>query len=208
MRDGKPEGQMSFYGSDIKFRSLIVPQVSGQATISKNIVYLNDFTASLNEGDYIAGHGVFSLEAPHAYSGKLFATVANLAHLKPILAAAGNHNEIAGSLRLDWEGSGEADSFKSNSGKLKLALEKGRYAHLQALQANIDATYSPEGLDIPTIFLGSDKMDFHAILTAKGSTLEITKIQIDQGRPSTRPVTSPCHLSGRILGRASLFFRL
>ena len=182
MRDGKAEGQMSFYGSDIKFRSLIVPQVSGQATISKNIVYLNDFTASLNEGDYIAGHGVFSLEAPHAYSGKLFATVANLAHLKPILAAAGNHNEIAGSLRLDWEGSGEADSFKSNSGKLKLALEKGRYAHLQALQANIDATYSPEGLDIPTIFLGSDKMDFHAILTAKGSTLEITKIQIDQGQ--------------------------
>ncbi|PYJ10301.1 MAG: hypothetical protein DMF06_06680, partial [Verrucomicrobia bacterium] len=182
MRDGKAEGQMSFYGSDIKFRSLIVPQVSGQATISKNIVYLNDFTASLNEGDYIAGHGVFSLEAPHAYSGKLFATVANLAHLKPILAAAGNDNEIAGSLRLDWEGSGEADSFKSNSGKLKLALEKGRYAHLQALQANIDATYSPEGLDIPTIFLGSDKMDFHAILTAKGSTLEITKIQIDQGQ--------------------------
>ena len=59
---------------------------------------------------------------------------------------------------VDWEGSGEAAEFK-NSGKLKLTLEKGRYANLQALQANIDATYSPDGLDVPTIFIGSDKMN-------------------------------------------------
>jgi autotransporter translocation and assembly factor TamB len=35
---------------------------------------------------------------------------------------------------------------------------------------------------VPTIFVGSDKMDFQAILTAKGETLEISKIQIDQGQ--------------------------
>jgi len=181
VREGKADGQLSVYGSNLKFRNLTVPQVSGQVAISQNTVYLNDFTATLNERDYIAGHGVFSLEKPHAYSGKLFATVADLARLRPILAAAGNNNEIAGSLLVDWEGSGEAAEFK-NSGKLKLTLEKGRYANLQALQANIDATYSPDGLDVPTIFLGSDKMDFQAILTAKGSTLEISKIQIDQGQ--------------------------
>ncbi len=99
---------MSVYGSNLKFRNLMVPQVSGQVSISKNVVYLNDFTANLNERDYIAGHGVFSLEKPHPYSGKIFASVADLARLKPILAAAGNNNEIAGSLVIDWEGSGEA----------------------------------------------------------------------------------------------------
>jgi autotransporter translocation and assembly factor TamB len=82
---------------------------------------------------------------------------------------------------IDWEGSGRAAEFK-NSGKLKLKLEKGRYANLQALQANIDADYSPDGLNVPTIFLGSDKMDFQANLTAKGETLEISKMQIDQGQ--------------------------
>ena len=181
IRDGKADGQVSVYGSNLKFRNLTVPQVSGQASISKNIVYLNDFTASLNERDYIAGNGVFSLEKPYRYSGKIFARVADLARLKPILAAAGNTNELAGSLLIDWEGSGEAAELR-NSGKLKLTLEKGRYANLQALQAKIDASYSPDGLDIPTFFLGSDKMDFQAILTAKGSTLEISKIQIDQGK--------------------------
>ncbi len=180
VREGKADGEVSIYGSNLKFRNMSVPQVSGQASISKNVVYLNDFTASLNERDYIAANGVFSLEKPYDYSGKVFATVADLARLKPILVAAGNPNEIAGSLVIDWEGSGRAAEFK-NSGKLKLTLEKGRYANLQALQANIDATYSPEGLDIPTTFLGSDKMSFQANLTAKGPALEISNIQVDQG---------------------------
>lgn len=69
-----------------------------------------------------------------------------------------------------------------NSGKLKVVLEKGRYANAQSLQANIDASYTPEGLDVPTIFFRSDKMDFQAIMQAKGSTLEISKIQVDQGQ--------------------------
>ena len=181
LRNGKANGQVSFYGSNLKFRNLTIPQISGQASISENIVYLNDFTASLNEQDYIAGYGVFSLEGTHPYSGKIFAKIGDLARLKPILAAIGNNNELAGSLLVDWEGSGETTEFK-NSGKLKLTLEKGQYANLKALQANIDASYSPEGLDIPTLFLRSDKMDFHAILAAHGSTLEISRIQIDQDK--------------------------
>ncbi len=179
--DGKADGELSIYGSNLKFRTVTIPEISGQASISRNVVYLNDFTAKLNERDYIAGSGVFSLDAPHAYSGRLSANVADLARMKPLLAAFGNNNDIAGSLVVDWEGSGEVVDFK-NSGKLKLTLEKGRYANLQALQANIEADYSPEGLNVPTIFLGSDKLSFQAIMTAKDATLEVSKIQIDQGQ--------------------------
>jgi len=181
MTDGKADGQLSVYGSNLKFRSVTIPEISAQASISRNVVHLNDFTAKLNERDYIGASGTFSLDKPYVYSGKAFANVADLARLKPLLVAFGNNNEIAGSLVIDWQGSGEAAEFK-NSGKLKLTLEKGRYANLQALQANIDADYSPEGLNVPTIFLGSDKMSFQANLTAKDSTLEISKIQIDQGQ--------------------------
>lgn len=179
--DGKADGHLSVYGSNLKFRTVTIPEISAEANISRNVVYLNDFTAKLNDVDYIGGNGVFSLDRPHHYSGKLSAHVADLTRLKPILVAMGNNNEIAGSLMIDWEGSGDAADLK-NSGKLKLTLEKGRYANLQRLQANIEAEYSPEGLNVPIIFLGSDKMDFQAILTAKDSTLEISKIQIDQGK--------------------------
>jgi hypothetical protein len=179
--NGRANGQLSVYGSELKYRNLTVPEVSAQTVIADNVVYLNDFTAKLNERDFVGGHGVFSLDKPNRYQGQLTANVADLARFKPLLEAFGNHNQIGGSLVVDWQGSGEVVEFK-NSGTLKLKLEKGRYANLQALQANIDADYSPEGLDVPTIFLGSDKMDFQAILTAKGETLEISKIQIDQGQ--------------------------
>jgi hypothetical protein len=179
--NGKADGQLSIYGSNLKFRNLTIPEVSAEIVVVKNVFYLNDFTAKLNERDFIGGHGVFSVDKPWQYQGRLMANVADLARFKPLLVAFDNNNEIAGSLAIDWEGSGQAAEFK-NSGKLKLKLEKGRYAHLQALQANIDADYSPEGLNVPTIFLGSDKMDFQAILAAKDETLEISKIQIDQGQ--------------------------
>lgn len=179
--NGKADGQLSIYGSNLKFRSVTIPEVSAQVVISRNLVYLNDFTAKLNERDYIAGHGEFSLDQPRHYSGVLSANVADLARLKPLLVTMGNNNDIGGSLVIDWRGNGDAAEWK-NSGSLKLKLEKGRYANLKALQANIDADYSPEGLNVPTIFLGSDKMNFQANLTAKDSTLEISNVQIDQGQ--------------------------
>jgi autotransporter translocation and assembly factor TamB len=179
--NGRANGQLTVYGSQLKFRGVTIPAVSAQLTIADNVVYINDFTTKLNERDFIAGNGVFSLDRPWKYSGRLSVDVANLARLKPFLVAMGNNNEIAGSLAIDWQGNGEAADWK-NSGTLKLKLEKGRYANLQALQANIDADYSPEGLNVPTIFVGSDKMSFQAILTAKDSTLEISKVQIDQGQ--------------------------
>lgn len=179
--NGRANGQLTVYGTQLKFRGVTIPEVSAEFTIADNVVYVNDFTAKLNERDFIAGHGDFSLEKPWHYSGVLSANVADLARLKPFLVAMGNNNEIGGSLVIDWQGSGEAAEWK-NSGTLKLKLERGRYANLNALQANIDADYSPEGLNVPTIFLGSDKMSFQAILTAKDSTLEVSKIQVDQGQ--------------------------
>ena len=65
-------------------------------------------------------------------------------------------------------------------------LQKGRYGNLQSLQANVDAAYSPDGLDVPIIFFATSGMDFQAIARTKGDTLEIEKIQLDQARVSPR----------------------
>jgi autotransporter translocation and assembly factor TamB len=122
--------------------------------------------------------------------------VANLATLQPLLRVSGNLNALAGAVKLDWEGHGQGvtasqpSSSKStaaqavapwkNSGNLKLVLEKARYGNLQGLQANIDASYSPDGLDLPIIFFATSNMDFNAIARTKGDTLEIDKIQLNQ----------------------------
>jgi hypothetical protein len=173
-------GQLSIFGSNLKMRDLIFKQLSSQSSISDNVIYLNDLTASLNERDFVSGHGSLDLHAPYHYSGSASSSISNLSTLQPMLRAFGNQNDLAGSLSFDWEGSGNAQTFK-NSGKLKLVLEKGRYGDLKSLRANVDATYSPDGLDVPIIFFASNNMDFQAIAQAKGETLEISKIQLDQG---------------------------
>jgi TamB, inner membrane protein subunit of TAM complex len=174
-------GNVSISGSNLRIRDLVFRQLSTQCSVSNHVIYLQDCSAILNDSDFINATGSLNLRQPYHYNGKVTARVANLSTLEPLLRASGNENELAGSFALDWEGNGNAQTVK-NSGKLKLVLGQGRYGDLQSVRANIDASYSPEGLDVPIIFFATNNMDFQAIAQAKGETLEISKIQLDQGQ--------------------------
>jgi hypothetical protein len=174
-------GTVSISGSDLKMRDLVFRQLTVQSSVSNNVIYLKDCRAILNDTDFINATGSLNLRKPYHYNGRISARVANLSTLQPLLGASGNENELAGSFALDWEGNGNAQTVK-NSGKLKLVLGEGRYGNLQSVQANIDASYSPEGIDVPIIFFATNNMNFQAIAQAKGETLEISKIQLNQGQ--------------------------
>jgi len=180
-RQQTASGQASISGSNLKMRDLVFQQLSTQCSISNNIVYLNDCRASLNDSDFFYATGRLNLRQPYHYNGKVSANVGNLSTLRPLLRTFGNQNEVAGSVTLDWEGNGNAQISKS-SGNLKFVLENGRYGNTQSLRANVDASYSPEGLDVPIIFFATGNTDFQAVAQAKGETLEITRIQLDQGQ--------------------------
>src|SRR5438876_7878614 len=173
-------GQMWIAGTNLRMHDLVFRQLSTQCSISDNVIYLNDFSANLNQTDFMSATGTLNLRRPYRYNGKVSANVANLATLQPLLRASGNQNALAGTVKLDWEGSGNAQTFK-DSGKLNLVLQKGRYGNLQSLQANVDASYTPDGLNVPIIFFATGNMDFQAIAQAKGDTLEIDKVQLNQG---------------------------
>ena len=195
-KQGIVDGQVSLSGSNLKMRDLVVQRLSAQSSIANNVIHLDECSATLNNTDYVNATGTFNLQPPQHYNGKASASVSNLAVLQPLLRAFGNQNQLAGSFKLDWEGSGQGvtaspTSAKAtagrqplapwkNSGNLKFVLEKARYGNLQGLQANIDASYSPEGLDVPIIFFATTNMDFNAIARTKDDTLEIDKIQLNQ----------------------------
>jgi len=178
-KQGIVDGQVSLSGSNLKIRDLIVQKVSVQSSVADNVIHLNECSATLNNTDYVHATGTFNLQPPQHYNGKASASVANLAVLQPLLRAFGNQSQLAGSFKLDWEGNGNAHAFK-DTGNRKLVLEKGRYGNLQGLQANIDASYSPDGLDVPIIFCATPNMDFNAIARTRGDTLEIDRIQLNQ----------------------------
>jgi hypothetical protein len=181
MKNGRANGQLQIAGSDLRFDELAIPQIGAQVGIVDNVVHLKEFTAKLNATDFVSANGTFALDKPYQYDGRVDAKIADLKTLQPLLAATGNNSQLGGAFAAAWQGNGTAADFK-NTGSLKVTLEKGRYAKMQSLQANIEASYTPDALDVPIIFFGSDKMDFQASLQAKDQTLEISKIQIDQGQ--------------------------
>jgi hypothetical protein len=191
-------GAMWLYGSNLRMRDLVLRQVSTRCAISNNVVYLNDLSATFNDTDFVNATGTMNLRRPYHYSGKISANVANLSTLQPLLRASGNQNDLAGAVRLNWEGSGDAQTFK-NSGKLNMAWDKGRYGNLQSVRSNIDASYSPAGLDVPIIFFSTSNMDFQAIARTKDDILEIDKIQLNQ---LATPQRRKAGRSGAVAGSA------
>ena len=125
-----------------------------------------------------------------------------LSTLEPLLRASGNENELAGSFALDWEGNGDAQIVK-NSGKLKLVLEKGRYGDLKSVQANIDASYSPEGLDVPIIFSRPITWIFRQSHRQRVRRWRSARFNSTRARRNLQPAMSRSRSCGEILGRAA-----
>ena len=115
-------GQLWLAGSNLRMRDLVLRQISAQCSISNSDVYVNDFSASLNNTDYVNATGTFNLRPPHHYSGKASANVSNLAVFEPLLRAFGNQSQLAGSFKLDWEGSGQGMTASPASARLARSL--------------------------------------------------------------------------------------
>ncbi len=177
--DGMADGQVQLSGSELKVRDLVIHRLNTQCSVAKSVVYVNDVSVILNEHDFLNANGQLDLKASRRYSGKVLAQIADLSTLNPVLRKAGNKNELAGSLNINWSGQGELKRFQ-NTGSLKLNLDKGRYGDIQAIQSRIDSTYSPDRLDVPIIFFSSNKMVFQAIAHAEGKKFEIDKIELAQ----------------------------
>src|SRR5205085_1097294 len=175
------DGWFNVYGSKLQIRNLSVPQLSGAGSIWQSKIFLNDLTANLNQRDFVNGQGTLDLRGEKKFAGKLAVEIADMSTLKPLLEASGNKAELRGSFLLNWSGRGSASKL-TEDGFLKLAWKNGQLGNMKALTANVDATYSPAGLEIPTLSIGSDRMDFQAIVSAKGDTLEVSRMQLDQGQ--------------------------
>jgi TamB, inner membrane protein subunit of TAM complex len=175
------DGWFNVYGTNLQVRNLSVPQLSGAGSIWQSTVFLNDLTANLNQRDFVNGLGTLDLRGERKFAGKLAIDIADLKTLKPLLEAGGSKTDLGGSFTMNWNGHGSLARL-TEVGSLKLDWKNGRLGNMKAMTANIDATYSQAGLDVPTFFIGSDRMDFQAVVSAKGETLEISKIQLDQGQ--------------------------
>src|SRR5439155_345369 len=116
-------GQVSISGSNLKMRDLVFRQLNTQGSISNSVVYLNDFSAILNDTDFFNATGTLNLRRPYRYDGKISARVANLSTLQPLLSASGNQNQLAGSFPLVWKNLGTNAAAVPSSGKVFATIQ-------------------------------------------------------------------------------------
>ena len=196
MWKGVASGEFSLSGREIAAQKLLVKELSAQGTIAENVVYLNDFTARLNEKNYMEADGSVQLQKPFHYSASMTANLGNLSTFEPLLNSgepesmlpAGKEKKaerkktpLAGSLVMQWNGQGDVSS-PEKKGDLKFRLERARYADLQNLHADIEAHYTSREFNVPIFSVGSDKFDLEAVVQAKDSVLEVSRIAINQGK--------------------------
>jgi hypothetical protein len=195
IRQKVASGKLNLFGQNIAAQKLLTKQLSAQLTVAENVAYLNDLTASLNEKDFVVAHGTMELKKPFKYTGAVRANLEDLSTFEPLLrgpapegpesptppAAEGRATPLAGSLVVDWNGNGEAGTLKNN-GDLHLRLERGRYADLQNLQADVEAHYTPQELNVPIVYLASDKLNLQTSVQARNGRIEVSNLEIDQGK--------------------------
>ncbi len=180
IRQGIANGQLNLSGQEISAQRLLVKQLSAQIAIAQNVAYLNDLTATMNEKDYVMANGTVKLQKPFNYSGAVTANLADLSTFELLLATDEKKTPLAGSLVVNWNGQGEISTLKNN-GDINLKLEQGRYGDLQKLEARVEAHYTPQQLNVPIVYLASDKLGLQASIQTKDSRLEISNIAINQG---------------------------
>src|SRR5438270_10793057 len=95
-------------------RDLVFHEINTQCSISNSVLYLNDCRASLNDSDFFNATGRLNLRQPYQYNGKISASVMNLSTLQPLVRSFGNQSELAGSVTLDWLGSGKGKTSNSS----------------------------------------------------------------------------------------------
>ena len=204
VRNRVANGSISVTGQQIAVKKLVVRQLALQTTITNNLLQLTDLTATINDQDYLQATGEVRLEEPFQYKAKATAHLADLSAFEPLLNAGGpgtgslatnksnksakpgstraaTKTPLAGSLVLDWNGQGSLKTIPER-GDLHLRLERGRYADLQNLEAQIEAHYTPQRLEVPILYLGSDKLNLQASVQTRDSRLEISNLQVSQAK--------------------------
>ena len=128
-------GQLWLAGANLRMRDLVLRQISAQCSISNSDVYVNDFSANLNNTDYVNATGTFSLQPPHQSSGRRPRTYRTWRRSSRFCARSAI-SQLAGSFKLDWGGSGQGTtafqpSLQIDGCPSRRSLEKHRQSQVR-----------------------------------------------------------------------------
>jgi TamB, inner membrane protein subunit of TAM complex len=144
--DGKAiTGNFDITGRDVAFNGLTVPTIDGKLAVGDNLARLDNLAIVINEDNTIRASGEVGLAEPYRYEGSLDVNLGDLSVFNPL-----SPEQLAGTLTAQWSGGGDAQK-KEHSGDGKVVLTNGQFGGQAGLNAEVQANYTPEMIDVPVL---------------------------------------------------------
>ncbi len=178
-QDGLMNGSLTISGSGIQFAGLEISAIEGAVTIERNVVQLQKLGVTLPDGGTLRALGSYDLRAPSHYVGEVHADIQQLAQFESVLRHFGHSTSLAGSLKLDWNGSGQIDP-QTHTGRANLVVRDARYGDVTGIAANMDGSYSPQQIVFPNFRVQSSLGAVRADLDWQENVLRVSDLAVRQ----------------------------
>ena len=177
---GVYNGTIGVKGSKFAFNEFTADSLDIDVAIANSVANIRTVKLLLNPVDQIAASANVDLRPPYHYSGALAFNVKNLSAFTPVLKASGVKDTVAGSLGINWQGSGEAQGMH-HTGEIQLKMQNGQFGEIKPIDIALGGSYSPETINVPTFHINTNRGNLQARIDLKDSLLKIHDILFQQG---------------------------
>lgn len=178
-KDGVIAGDAKISGQEIEVNGLPVQSLEADVRVAESSLTVSRLAVVMNDKNHIHGSGDIELDESFTYRGMLDVALVDLSMFQFLL---GDANEVAGSLRLTWTGSGEVFGG-GHSGDAYLSLSEGRYGDFKDLAASFHASYKPDFIHLPDFYASAGVLgDLMFSLFWQDNRLQISHLTVRQNQ--------------------------
>ncbi len=178
-------GDVWLDGGDFQLGTFKMPRLAVKIAAADHAVTVERCDLKLGGTDRITVTGKAGQQAPFPYEGTALVDIRNLAALQPLLGVFDLKQTLAGALRIDWAGKGEAakpGAPLEQSGTLAVAVEKARFDKTDVRELKLAGLYGPGFAQSTELHLASGPTDFTGALEMKEGKLRLRDVNLTQAK--------------------------
>jgi hypothetical protein len=177
----QPQAKLHLEASDLLHKGVKLGTLAIDADVEGNTARLANLLLDMPGESFVQASGQFDLETKNAYMAQVSTRVTDLTQFKPLMGKAMAETPLAGTIQLDWNGSGKLTE-RRHEGQLALFVSEAVYAGVTGINLRTSGYYTPTQIDFPEINLSTSKGNLTTAITYFERVLKINNLQLTQNK--------------------------
>jgi len=178
-KDTHPVIALSAEASSLLFQNVALGELNLIANGADGHYRLTHFLLDMPGDGFVQATGHFDSSEPRKYASQMSARINDLARYRPLLGSANAETPLAGTVQLDWNGTGSITS-RQHEGRLALDIREGIYAAVKNIFVSTSGYYSPREASFPALKISTSKGDFSTAINYAANLLKFENLQLTQ----------------------------